>query len=84
MEEFTEGYEVEQDLNEQEFEELDEAKGKKNWIQKAHIQKGGLHRDLGIDPGKKIPASKLAIKKTDSPQLKKRKQFAQNMRSMRK
>lgn len=28
------------------------------WIQKANIKKGGLHRALGIPMGKKIPLSK--------------------------
>lgn len=29
------------------------------WIQKAHIQKGALHRELGIAEGKKIPKATL-------------------------
>ncbi len=29
------------------------------WIQKAHIKKGALHRELGVPEGKKIPAKKL-------------------------
>jgi hypothetical protein len=37
-----------------------------------------LHRELGVAQGKKIPASKLAIKASDSPLEKKRKQFAIN------
>ncbi len=45
-------------------------------INPAH--KGCLHRMLGIKPDKKIPAKKLAVKKTDSAILKKRKIFAQN------
>ena len=30
------------------------------WIQKAHIKKGALHKEMGIPEGKKIPAKKLA------------------------
>ena len=40
--------------------------------------KGLLHRELGVPANKKIPASKLAVKSTDSPAEKKRKVFAQN------
>ena len=30
------------------------------WIQKAHIKKGALHKEMGIPEGKKIPKKKLA------------------------
>lgn len=43
-----------------------------------NLKKGALHRDLGVKKGTKIPASKLAIKSTDSPLERKRKQFAIN------
>jgi len=39
---------------------------------------GSLHTALGVKQGNKIPASKLKIKSTDSPALKKKKQFAIN------
>jgi hypothetical protein len=42
------------------------------------LKKGALHKTLGVKAGAKIPASKLAIKATDSPLEKKRKQFALN------
>lgn len=42
------------------------------------LKKGALHKQLGVAKGKKIPASKLAIKKGDSALTKKRKQFAIN------
>jgi len=48
------------------------------------VKKGALHKDLGVKPGKKIPASKLAIKSTDSPLEKKRKQFAINAKKWKK
>lgn len=45
---------------------------------KLKLKKGALHKDLGVKPGQKIPASKLKIKPTDSALEKKRKQFALN------
>lgn len=39
---------------------------------------GSLHTALGVPQGKKIPATKLTIKSTDSPALKKKKVFAKN------
>jgi hypothetical protein len=42
------------------------------------LKKGALHSQLGVKQGKKIPSSKLAIKSTDNPLTKKRKQFALN------
>lgn len=47
-------------------------------IKKSH--RGLLHKDLHVPKGEKIPASKLAIKSTDSKAVKKRKQFAINFR----
>ena len=40
--------------------------------------KGLLHKNLGVPQGRKIPASKLAVKSTDSEAVRKRKQFAIN------
>ena len=34
-------------------------KEKKKWIQKMHMKKGALHKELGVAEGKKIPAKKL-------------------------
>ena len=45
---------------------------------KLDLKKGALHSQLGVSSNKKIPASKLAIKKGDSATTKKRKQFAIN------
>lgn len=42
-----------------------------------HLKKGALHKQLGVAQGKKIPQSKLAIKKGDSALTKKRKRFAE-------
>lgn len=44
------------------------------------LKKGALHKQLGVKQGAKIPASKLKIKSTDSPLVKKRKRFALNAR----
>ena len=30
-----------------------------HWIQKMHMKKGALHKELGVKQGSKIPASKL-------------------------
>lgn len=58
------------------------AKGK--WIQKAIKKPGALHKALGVKTGSKIPASKLAIKETDSPLMKKRKTLAKTLSKMSK
>lgn len=47
-------------------------------------KKGSLHRALKVPVGKKIPISKLKVKSTDSPALKKKKIFALNARKWRK
>ena len=31
----------------------------KKWIQKMHLKKGALRKELGVPEGKKIPAKKL-------------------------
>jgi hypothetical protein len=56
----------------------------KNWIQKAlpPSSKGKLHKALGVPEGKKIPASKLAIKPGDSALMKKRKNLAKTLTFM--
>lgn len=46
--------------------------------------RGLLHKNLGVPEGEKIPASKLKIKESDSPALKKRKQFAINAKKWKK
>ena len=48
------------------------------------LKKGALHSKLGVAKGKKIPASKLVIKKGDSALTKKRKQFAINAKKWKK
>lgn len=46
--------------------------------------RGKLHEDLNIPKNKKIPASKLKVKESDSPAVKKRKVFAKNARKWKK
>ncbi len=48
-------------------------------IKKSH--RGLLHKNLGVKQGQKIPASKLAVKSTDSEAVRKRKQFAINSKT---
>lgn len=43
---------------------------------KLKLNKGALHKKLGVAKGKKIPKGMLAIKKTDSPLTRKQKNFA--------
>jgi hypothetical protein len=52
------------------------------WIQKAHIKKGALHKELGVPEDKKIPASKLTVKADDSPKLKRRKLLAKTLKKL--
>lgn len=55
------------------------------WIQKAHIKKGALHKELHVPEGKKIPEKK--IKKAEhskNPTLKKRAVLADTLKHLRK
>lgn len=60
---------------------------KKNWIGKATDKMeekgtvGSLHKAVGVPQGKKIPAAKVeAAAHSDSPKLRKKAQFALNVR----
>ena len=55
-----------------------------HWIQGAIGKPGALHEALGVPAGKKIPESKLSIKKGDSPLMKKRKSLAKTLGKMKK
>ncbi len=51
-----------------------------NWIAEATKNKGGLHRDLGIPAGQKIPVKKLAkAAHSTDPKTKKRAILAQTL-----
>lgn len=56
----------------------------KNWIAKATKNKGALHKALGVKEGEKIPASKLAIKESDSPLMRRRKNLAKTLKRLHK
>ena len=47
-------------------------------------KRGSLRKATGTPKGKKISASKLRIKSTDSPAMRKKKIFAQNARKWNK
>lgn len=57
---------------------------KKNWIAKATKNKGGLHRQLGIPEGEKIPADKLNAAAKKGGKLGKRARLAKTLKGMRK
>ncbi len=61
-------------------------KAKKKWIQKAlkPETKGALHKALKVPEGKTIPKSKLAVKESDSPTMKRRKNLAKTLGKLRK
>jgi hypothetical protein len=50
------------------------------WIQKAIKKPGALHKALHVPEGKKIPASKLKVKPSDSPKMARRKNLAKTLR----
>lgn len=56
---------------------------KKSGIHIKKSKQGSLHKALGVPKGEKIPASKLKIKSTDSPAMKKKKQFAINAKKFK-
>ena len=57
---------------------------KKNWIAGAVKRKGALHKALHVPLGKKIPASKLKVKESDSPTMKRRKNLTRTLGKLRK
>ena len=60
------------------------AEKKKKWIQKADLEKGALHKDLGIPEGEKIPLEALrrAAKSKDKT-IAKRARLALTMRGFK-
>ena len=56
----------------------------KKWIQKAIKKPGALRKALKVPKGQKIPASKLKVKASDSPQMKRRKNLARTLGAMGK
>lgn len=50
------------------------------WIQRAISKPGSLRKSLHVSGEKKIPASKLKVKESDTPLMKKRKTLAKTLR----
>jgi len=69
-------------LNSDEFGYLSESE--KNWIKGAVKHPGALHRALHVKKGEKIPASKLKVKDSDTPKMKRMKTLAKTLKKMRK
>lgn len=54
------------------------------WIQKAHIKKGALHKELGVKAGEKIPEKKLVKAEHSKNKLEvKRAKFAVELKHLR-
>lgn len=57
----------------------------KHWIQDVHMQKGALHKELGVPEGEKIPKGKIAkAAHSDNPKLAKRARLAETLGKMNK
>lgn len=55
----------------------------KNWIQSAKLNKGGLHRALGVPEEEKIPAKKLAkAEHSKNPHVRKMAQAAETLKKL--
>lgn len=55
------------------------------FIQKMHMRKGQLHRDLGVPQGEKIPAKKLKkAEHSKNPTVRKRAVLAETLKSFKK
>lgn len=58
-------------------------KGKK-WIQGMHMEKGALHKQLGVPEGKKIPEKKLRAAEKKGGLVAKRAHLAETLKRLRK
>lgn len=56
----------------------------KKWIQKMHMKKGALHKQLGVPEGEKIPEGKLEKAAEKGGTLGKRAKLAQTLARLRK
>ena len=54
------------------------------WIQKMHMKKGALHKELGVPKGKKIPESKLKAAEKKGGKEGKRARLAETLKHLRK
>ena len=55
---------------------------KKNWIEDATKNKGGLHRSLGVPEGEKIPKGKIAKAAKQGGKVGKQAKLAQTLGKM--
>ena len=56
-----------------------------NWIEKMHMKKGALHRELNVPEGKKIPEKKIEkAEKSKNPTERKRAMLAETLKNMHK
>jgi hypothetical protein len=54
------------------------------WIQKIHMKKGALHKELGVPEGKKIPEKKLMkAEHSSNPLERKRANLAETLSKLR-
>jgi hypothetical protein len=57
----------------------------KNWIAEATKNKGGLHRSLGIEEGKRIPEKKIQkAEHSKNPKIAKQARLAETLKGLRK
>ena len=54
------------------------------WIQKMHMKKGALHKEMGVAEGKKIPAKKLAAAAKKGGKIGKRARLAETLKKLHK
>ncbi len=54
----------------------------KKWIQKIHMKKGALRKELGAKKGKPIPAKKLAAAAKKGGKVGKRARLAETLKKM--
>jgi hypothetical protein len=52
------------------------------WIQKMHMKKGALHKEMGVPEGKKIPAKKLDKASKAGGKLGKRARLAETLEGL--
>lgn len=58
---------------------------KEKWIQKMHMKKGALHKELGVKQGEKIPESKLKkAEHSKNPLERKRANLAETLKKLHK
>lgn len=57
----------------------------KKFIQKMHMKKGALHKELGVPQGEKIPEKKMKkALHSDNPKMRKQANLARTLSGLRK